>query len=66
MYSDQCTTETENLELCISFNNGILKKGLYSTVVNFWQDLTTINNDFLGSRRNITDTTRYLNNAKLL
>lgn len=47
---------------CLSFNQGILKKGMYSTVVKYsktviyrlWDSLRQMNSDFLASNRNST------------
>ena len=38
---------------CESFNQGILKKGIYSSVIKYWDFLRQINHDFMESNRTL-------------
>ena len=59
---------------CEGFNEGILKQGLYSSVIKFvlfvnaaryWDYLRQLNSDFFSSRRQLADVRRFINDDSL-
>ena len=50
---------------CESFNQGILKKGIYSSVIKYWDFLRQINHDFMESNRTLPVIQRFLNEPRL-
>ena len=46
---------------CENFNQGILKKGIYSSVIKYWDFLRQLNHDFLESDRSTATIIRFLN-----
>ena len=52
IYADVCQfVEYDNFTACEAFNQGILKKGIYSSVIKYWDFLRQLNHDFLESNR---------------
>ena len=60
-FSKNQATRTE----CESFNQGILKKGIYSSVIKYWDFLRQINHDFMESNRTTPVIKRFLNEPRL-
>jgi len=50
---------------CEAFNQGILKKGIYSSVIKYWDYLRQLNHDYSNSQRKTADQYRYLNDPGL-
>ena len=50
---------------CESFNQGILKKGIYSSVIKYWDFLRQLNHDFLESNRSAAVQRSFLNEQRL-
>jgi hypothetical protein len=50
---------------CESFNQGILKKGIYSSVIKYWDFLRQLNHDFLESNRSQSVIRQFLNEQRL-
>lgn len=50
---------------CEAFNQGILKKGIYSSVIKYWDFLRQINHDFMESNRTMAVIKRFLNEPRL-
>lgn len=52
IYSDVCQyVSYDNTTTCENFNQGILQKGIYSSVIKYWDLLRQLNYDFLESNR---------------
>ena len=51
--------------VCEGFDQGILKKGIYSSVIKYWDYLRQLNHDFLESNRNSTMVIDFLNDERL-
>ena len=56
MYQDACLSisEVEDEEIIIAcefIQNWMQAKGLYPTVVNYWQDMANVHEDYIGSSR---------------
>jgi hypothetical protein len=60
-FSGEAMTKAE----CEAFNQGILKKGLYSSVIKYWDFLRQINHDFMESNRSLTTIKKFLNEPRL-
>lgn len=50
---------------CESFNQGILKKGIYSSVIKYWDFLRQLNHDFMESNRSLPVIKQFLNEPRL-
>ncbi|MDR3549639.1 MAG: hypothetical protein P4M11_15445 [Candidatus Pacebacteria bacterium] len=50
---------------CESFNEGILKQGLYSSVIKYWDYLRQLNSDFFSSNRSATVVRNFINDDSL-
>lgn len=50
---------------CESFNQGILKKGIYSSVIKYWDFLRQLNHDFMESSRGLPVIKQFLNEPRL-
>ena len=50
---------------CESFNQGILKKGIYSSVIKYWDFLRQLNHDFMASNRTGPVIRQFLNEQRL-
>ena len=72
VYSNICehvsdfNTDTTIRNECEAFNQGILKKGLYSSVIKYWDFLRQINHDFMESNRTLPVIMRFLNEPRLI
>jgi len=72
VYSNVCehvtdfSTDPKIKAECESFNQGILKKGIYSSVIKYWDFLRQINHDFMESNRTLATIKRFLNEPRLL
>ena len=60
-FSDDARIKAE----CEAFNQGILKKGLYSSVIKYWDFLRQINHDFMESNRSLSTIKKFLNEPRL-
>jgi hypothetical protein len=56
------TTQAE----CLEFNDGILQKGIYNSIVKYWSQLSQIRYDFFGTPRAKSDIITFINNPKLI
>ncbi len=68
IFSDVCqyiTEFTNDLANCESFNQGILKKGIYSSVIKYWDYLRQLNHDYNNSDRSASSRYKYLNDDDL-
>lgn len=71
IYSDICQSVPELSETpvifkaCESYNQQILTKGLYSSVIQYWDYMRQLNYDFSQSSRNQTQVWAYLNDNRL-
>ena len=50
---------------CEDFNQGILKKGVYSSVIKYWDFLRQLNHDFSESPRDNSTIRLFLNDPRL-
>lgn len=67
IYSNVCQyVPYDSVTQCEAFNQGILKKGIYSSVIKYWDFLRQLNHDFLESNRNSTTIRSFLNEQRLL
>ena len=53
------------MDVCEGFNEDILSKGLYSSVIKYWDYLRQLNHDFLESSRNSSMIYQFLNDNRL-
>jgi hypothetical protein len=53
VYSNLCdyVPALRSVAECEEFNQGILKKGIYSSVIKYWDFLRQLNHDFVESKR---------------
>ena len=51
---------------CEAFNQGILQKGIYSSVIKYWDFIRQLDHDFLESNRNATTIKAFLNDERLV
>ena len=68
IYSDVCKYgpfDVNEQSVCEGFDQGILKKGIYSSVIKYWDYLRQLNHDFLESNRNSTMVIDFLNDERL-
>jgi len=71
IYSDICKNVPELsatsviFTACESYNQQILTKGLYSSVIQYWDYMRQLNYDFSQSSRNQTQVWAYLNDNRL-
>ncbi len=66
IYSNVCQyVNYNNTEECEEFNEGILKKGIYSSVIKYWDYLRQINHDFLESNRTKETIIRFMNEDRI-
>lgn len=66
IYSDLCQyVQYESTPDCEAFNQGILTKGLYSSVIEYWDYLRQLNYDFLQTNRSRSMQVAYLNDPRL-
>lgn len=72
MFSNLCSAGLNDLEgvpinvaICEAFNEGILRQGLYASVIKYWDYLRQLNTDFFNSRRTITEIRGFLNEPRL-
>ena len=66
IYSNVCQYVTyDSVSDCESFNQGILKKGIYSSVIKYWDFLRQLNHDFLESNRTQKTIVAFLNDDRL-
>lgn len=71
IYSDVCSyvsdfTATSDIHnTCETFNQGILKKGIYSSVIKYWDFLRQLNHDFMESDRTLPVIKQFLNEPRL-
>lgn len=56
----------DSVEVCEAFNQGILKKGIYSSVIKYWDFLRQINHDFLESPRTNATIRQFLNDQRMV
>ena len=54
-----------DVTICENFTEGILKQGMYASVIKYWDYLRQLNNDFFNSDRKPTDIRKFLNEARL-
>lgn len=67
IYNNVCQHVTfDSVEVCESFNQGILKKGIYSSVIKYWDFLRQINHDFLESPRTNATIRQFLNDQRMV
>mmetsp|Transcript_9977 Transcript_9977/g.9905 ORF Transcript_9977/g.9905 Transcript_9977/m.9905 type:complete len:229 (+) Transcript_9977:1883-2569(+) len=67
IYSNVCTyVNYTSEEICTDFNQGILQKGIYSSVIKYWDMLRQLNHDFLESNRTTETIKAYLNDERLV
>lgn len=67
VYADMCQqVDYSSFTLCEEFNQGILQKGLYSSVIKYWDFLRQLNHDFMESDRSNTTIQMFLNDPRLL
>jgi len=67
IYSNVCKhVGYEDTNACEEFNQGILKKGIYSSVIKYWDFLRQINHDFLESDRSDATIRDFLNEERLV
>lgn len=50
---------------CEQYNQGILTKGIYSSVIKYWDFLRQINHDFVESDRSNATIVQFLNDDRL-
>ena len=50
---------------CEAFNQGILKQGMYASVIKYWDYLRQMNSDFFTSKRTNSDIRQFLNAPQL-
>jgi hypothetical protein len=65
LYVQELGTTDQALSECEAFNQGILKKGLYSSVIKYWDFLRQLNHDFLESPRSLEVIQEFLNEPRL-
>ena len=66
MYSDVCQHVVyDSQTACEEFNQGILKKGVYSSVIKYWDFLRQLNHDFVESDRTNATVRMFLNDDRL-
>jgi hypothetical protein len=66
VYADVCLfVPYESTQLCEDFNQGILKKGVYSSVIKYWDFLRQLNHDFMESPRTNATIRTFLNDQRL-
>lgn len=66
VYSNVCQYVTyDSRAACEDFNQGILKKGVYSSVIKYWDFLRQLNHDFNESPRANTTIRQFLNDPRL-
>eukprot|EP00831_Metopus_contortus_P034892 TRINITY_DN2778_c0_g1_i1.p1 TRINITY_DN2778_c0_g1~~TRINITY_DN2778_c0_g1_i1.p1 ORF type:complete len:220 (+),score=40.85 TRINITY_DN2778_c0_g1_i1:170-829(+) len=68
IYSNVCEYIPEFVSTkstCEAFNQGILQKGIYSTVIKYWDFLRQLNHDYSQSSRTSTDQYKYINDNDL-
>lgn len=66
VYSNVCQYVTfDSKTACEDFNQGILKKGVYSSVIKYWDFLRQLNHDFMESSRNNVTIKAFLNDPRL-
>ena len=67
-YTNTCPIIFDNqveITLCESFNQGILQKGIYSSVIKYWDILMQLKTDYLNSKREVADQQTYLKDTRL-
>lgn len=66
VYSNVCQyVSYDSRAVCEDFNQGILKKGIYSSVIKYWDFLRQLNHDFMESPRKNTTIKQFLNDQRL-
>ena len=71
VYSDICqydpdfSTDPNVFNTCEAFNQGILTKGIYSSVIKYWDFLRQLNHDFVESSRTQDVIKQFLNDPRL-
>ena len=66
IYSNVCQyVSYDSITKCENFNQGILKKGIYSSVIKYWDFLRQLNHDFLESNRTKGTIIAFLNDDRL-
>ena len=66
VYSNVCQyVNYDSRSTCEEFNQGILKKGVYSSVIKYWDFLRQLNHDFNESPRNNATIKQFLNDPRL-
>jgi len=72
VFSNLCATKLQDLngttidrDTCESFNEGILKQGLYPSVIKYWDYLRQLNSDFMTSARTLDDIKSLFNDEQL-
>jgi hypothetical protein len=66
-YSNVCQyVQYDSQSTCESYNEGILKKGLYSAVIKYWDFLRQLNHDFMESPRTNATIRDFLNDPRII
>jgi hypothetical protein len=66
VYSNVCQyVKFDSQAACEEFNQGILKKGVYSSVIKYWDFLRQLNHDFMESKRTSAIVRSFLNDPRL-
>lgn len=66
IYSNVCEyAQYDSQADCEEFNQGILKKGIYSSVIKYWDFLRQLNHDFMESDRKNGTIKDFLNDPRL-
>lgn len=67
IYSNVCQyVKYDSQDTCEAFNQGILQKGIYSSVIKYWDFIRQTNFDFLESNRTNATIIQFLNDQRLV